>query len=312
MTTQANHWLMACDLGGTHVRTAGFNRAGEMYDLHVEDTPRADPTAFEELLARRAEVLGRFPSMAIVGVPGPVDYANGEVLELPNLPGWEPHVAAANLARVIGAPVLLANDADLAALGVHRFGVGRGVDDLLYVTLGTGIGGAVIIGGRLLHGRRSLAEVGHMVIDRATLETLEGLASGSAIKRRTGVDAATWVERAAGGDAEAVALLDETSRLIGIGVLNLVMVFMPQRVVLGGGLARIGERLLQGVECVLGPSVAKHGLGTSDVVLAEHQHDVGLLGANALWHGIRAGEWQSPSLRAFDAEGRPVAVVDPG
>jgi glucokinase len=311
VTTQPNHWLLACDLGGTHVRTAGFNRAGEMLDLHVDDTPREDPTAFEELLARRAEVLGRFPAVVIVGVPGPVDYANGEVLELPNLPGWEPHVAAANLARVIDAPVLLANDADLAALGVHRFGVGRSVDDLLYVTLGTGIGGAVIIGGRLLHGRRSLAEVGHMVVDRTTLETLEGLASGGAIERRTGVGAAVWVERAAGGDGEAEALLDETSRVIGIGVLNLVLSFMPQRVVLGGGLAQIGARLLEGVDLVLGPAVGKHGLGTADVVLAEHQHDVGLMGANALWHDISAGEWRAPTLRAFDGEGRPVTIVDP-
>lgn len=147
-----------------------------------------------------------------------------------------------------------------------------------------------------------------MVIDQGTMATVEDLASGSALERRAGVDAGELATRAAAGDAVALGLIEETIRLIGIGVLNLVMAFMPERVVLGGGLSRIGEPLVAGVLEVLGPSVRMHGLGTADVMVAEHQHDVGLLGANALWHDVSAGAWRAPTLRAFDGQGRPVAV----
>ncbi len=276
--------VLAVDLGGTRMRVAVFRSDGEMLHKSFIPTPQDEPEALvaqmKGALAQCAvEVRG-----AVVGVPGPISYADGEPLCLPNLAGWAEQTSARHLASALGLPVLLANDADLAALGEHRYGAGQGTSDMLYVTSSTGVGAGVIIGGRLLHGQRSLAEGGHMIIERSGGGTVEGLGSGTALARAAGVDGAAVAAQAKAGDERALAVFRDVAEAFAIGVFNLVHCFMPERVVIGGGVSRAGDLLLQPIrERLEGCPVGACSVSAADVVLARGGDDVGLLGAFALW-----------------------------
>jgi glucokinase len=184
-------------------------------------------------------------------------------------------------------PVALANDADLAAVGEDRFGAGRPYRDFVYLTLSTGVGAGVVFGGRLLHGRRSLAELGHTVIDRAAAaagqpSTLEDLASGTALTRLA-VEAGLVGEGAAvvrlveAGDPVARDVWDRVIGAAAVGVTNLVHLFSPDAVVLGGGLGRVGDLLLDPIRAHLA-RYGPQGLDV-DVVGTSLGDDAGLAGA---------------------------------
>ncbi len=274
--------VLGVDLGGTRLRVAVFDRGGKMVHKAVVPTPHDHPDALavtmkEALAGYREEVEG-----AVVGVPGPVSYTEGRAFDLVNIAEWHQHVSAEKLSGQLGLPVLLANDADLAALGEHRFGAGQGVEDMVYLTASTGVGGGVIIGGRLLHGQVSLAEVGHTIIDWTTGATVEGLGSGTALGNKAGVDGAIVTKRAMEGDERALAMLHEVAEAFAVGVHNLVLCFMPQRVVIGGGMSQAGDLLLDPVRKRL-ERCQLCSISGEDVVLASCGDDVGLLGAYAFW-----------------------------
>ena len=220
---------------------------------------------------------------AVVAVPGLINYETGEVLRLPNLPDWERHISAARLSDEVGLPVLLANDADLAALGEHRYGAGRGSTDMVYITVSTGVGVGVIVGGRLLHGRLSLAEVGHTIIDRATRETVEELGSGTALTRLAGEEASSVAARASAGDENALRLFAKVAGDLAIGVYNLAHCFSPEVVVVGGGMSQAGDLLLGPVRALLAEGGAGRLAWQVRVVRAEGGDDAGLRGAAAYW-----------------------------
>lgn len=278
--------ILVVDLGGTRLRVALMTEDGTLAEKSVIPTPLDQPSALaqamETCVARSSlEIQG-----AVVGVPGPVNYETGEAIRLPNLPGWEPHVAAQRLSSQIDLPVLLANDADLAALGEHRFGAGRGAQDMLYMTSSTGVGAGVILNGRLLHGRFSLAEVGHTIIERSSGRTVEDLGSGTALARIAGMPGHEVTERALAGDEQALKSLQEIADAFATGVFNLVHCFMPERVVIGGGVSRAGDLLLDPIRDRLGNCPGCFA-GSVDVVTASGGDDVGLLGAGAYWQDSR-------------------------
>lgn len=150
--TAANHVLVA-DLGGTRLRVAVVDASGSLAAKEVIATPEGDPGALVGAMRQVLDKTGSHVAGAVVGVPGPVDYVTGEVLTLPNLPAWEGTLRASRLAEELAMPVRVANDADLAALGEHRFGAGRDTEDMLYVTSSTGVGAGVIIAERMLAAR---------------------------------------------------------------------------------------------------------------------------------------------------------------
>jgi len=275
--------ILACDLGGTRLRVAVVETGGLVVSKEVVATPRDDFRALARTMRFVLEKAGRPIAGAVVGVPGPVDYSRGQVLKLPNLPAWEGNVSGAGLSADLGVSVLLANDADLAALGEHRYGAGRGCQDMLYVTSSTGVGAGVIIGGRLLHGRLSLAEAGHTIIDRTTGGTLEGLGSGTAVARAAGEDAAAVAARAGQGDPDALRYFAAAAEAFAIGVFNLVHCFSPEIVVIGGGMSQAGELLLGPVRAILERCGSGCPASHAKVVRAEGGDDVGLRGAGAYW-----------------------------
>lgn len=275
--------MIATDVGGTQMRLAVYDARGRQLHHEVGPTPHRDPGALLEALRELVRASPLPVSGAVVGIAGPIDYREGVPRALPHIPAWEGHVSAQGLADALGLPAVLANDADLAALGEQRFGAGAGAQDVLYLTASTGVGGGVVLGGRLLHSRYSLAEIGHTVIDRASGASVEGLGSGSALAALSGEDAARISQRAAAGDGRARALFREAAEAFAIGVLNAALCFMPERVVIGGGLSNAGELLLGPVRERIARAPEVLPLRPEDVVRATGGDDVGLRGAYALW-----------------------------
>jgi glucokinase len=281
--------LLAVDLGGTQMRAAIVDSTGGVLDHCIAPTPRRSHSP-DALVALVAGVLERHRvSMAVVGVPGRVHYGTGRLEDAPNLPaGWVASWTEDVLSGVLGLPVALANDADMAAVGEAMFGAGKGYADVVYLTISTGVGAGVLLGGRLVCGTRSLAEIGHTVIDRVAANrgrpaTVEELGSGTALAHH-----AAGLGLGAEG-AELVALVDEDDRArrvwddavqaAGLAVANLAHLFAPEVVVVGGGLGRTGERLLMPIRDML----AAHGPRGHDasplVVGAALGDDAGLAGA---------------------------------
>jgi glucokinase len=190
------------------------------------------------------------PSHAVVGLPGGVDYDAGRFLWAPNLPAqWPDQLSATGLSAQLGLSVSIANDADLAAVGEAWFGAGAKSSAVAYLTVSTGIGAGVVNSGRVLRGSRSLAEVGHVVIDwRAWRDgepsTVEELGSGSGVTRQAleaGLGAVSSQEVEAGaaaGEPRAVAIWQQAIAACAAGVSTLVMSFYPSTVVIGGGMGR--------------------------------------------------------------------------
>ena len=281
--------VLAVDLGGTRMRAAIVDAAGRVLERSAMPTPQ-DGHGPDALVALATKVLHHGDvAAAVVGVPGRVHYGRGALEHAPNLPAsWASTLTEAALQDVLGVQVSLANDADMAAVGEAVFGAGRGFEDVVYITISTGVGAGVVLGRRLLHGRRSLAEIGHTVIDCRAFHdgrpsTVEQLASGTALARHAaalglvaeGADVVALVDR----DPRARAAWEDVVEVAGLAVVNLTHVFAPEVVVVGGGVGRSGERLLDPIRAML----AAHGPRGHDaspvVVAAALGDDAGLVGA---------------------------------
>ena len=195
-------------------------------------------------------VLDHSPARAVeqvvVGIPGIVDYEQQGLQQAPNLPAhWEPMLTADWLQNQLGIPVCLANDADLAAVGEAWFGAARNYQDMIYVTVSTGVGGGAVLGGRLVKGRYSAGEIGHTLISRPFLGedkpvTVESAGSGSAITQSA--QRAGLVERDSAladmvrqGHSVATKIWDDAVDAISVGIVNMAWMLSPQIVVIGGG-----------------------------------------------------------------------------
>jgi glucokinase len=281
---------LAVDLGGTNMRVAAVSDDGTVVDRDHAPTPRHADTidAFVDLVARMRK--NHEVEHAVVAVPGRVDHREGRLLHAPNLPPkWFALISRSTLEGAFEVSVTLANDADVAAVGEAYFGAGRGYEDVLYVTVSTGVGAGVVTGGRVLLPQRSGGEVGHTVIDRRAAEdgtpaTVESLGSGTALARlaaERGLDARgpELAALARGGDPTARVVWNEAMQAVGIGIANLVHILAPTVVVVGGGVGRNGDLVLEPVR----EAIARHGpVGEAPAVVnAALGDDPGLIGAAA-------------------------------
>jgi glucokinase len=209
-----------------------------------------------------------------VAAPGPLDPRTGVVYFAPNLPGWRDVQLRDRVQERAGRRVIIGNDANAAALGEYIFGAGRGSENMIYVGIGTGVGGGVIAEGRLIDGIRGMGgELGHVSVDldgpRCTCGSsgcIEAYCSAWSITHearllvssgRGGAIQAAAPEgkigpravglAAANGDPAALALLDRAGTALGAGLANFINIFNPEIIVLGGGVAEIGDPLLEPV-----------------------------------------------------------------
>ena len=277
---------LSIDLGGTQTRLALISPDGAVLRRAHLPTPTAEPTPKRIIQAVRdwvSESIGPI----VFGVPGRVDHLHNTLDHAPNLPdAWRSELDGSKLSAELGRVCLLVNDADLAAIGEHRYGAGRGSSSMVYLTLSTGVGAGVIVNDRLLVSRWSLAEVGHMVLDlSAYIEgapaTFEELASGNALNRRAkavGYDSGKALLTALGTEA-ADRVWAEHLGAVCAGVRNVAYAFSPDRIVIGGGLGLIGAPLLKPIQS----HINAHGPPRMSIQVATAAlgDDAGLIGGAA-------------------------------
>jgi glucokinase len=293
--------VVGIDVGGTKIASGVVARDGTV----SRRATRPTPTDGDELLNALVGVIagyqggaGDLPVAVGVGLPSLIHQPDGVVeatanVDLAGVPVLE------ELTRRTGVTIALDNDGNLAALAEHRIGAGRGHTDMILIAVGTGVGGGIISGGQLLRGGRGTgAEVGHMVVqadgprcqrncpNRGCLETM---VSGTAIKRDAGMAAPEVVERARAGHADAIAVLENAGRYLGVGIANLANLFAPSLFVIGGGVGEAGQLLIA-------PAVREYRSralppnAKADVVPAELGTIAGVAGAGLLaWERVDAG-----------------------
>lgn len=316
LTMRARRWTVGVDFGGTNVKVGLVTPTGRVVCTHV--LPSRDislPSAFVDGVSVAITWLirskGIRPSQLHgvgVGAPGPVDTNRGLVHSLVNVPGWHEVPLGRQLARRLRCRCLVDNDVNLFTLGEWRFGAGRGARQLVGLTLGTGVGGGLILNGALYRGAAGAAgEIGHMVIDprgrrcacgaRGCLEAQIGTAAvlslaRRAIRRRAGplrelarharLSPALVCQAARRGDAAARSMWTALGHTLGVGVANVVNLLNPDRVVIGGGLSNAWSFFAPALlETVRDQAMDCSGR-TVRVVRAQLGDDAGIVGAAVL------------------------------
>lgn len=301
--------VLAFDIGGTKLAAAVVTDDGVPHGVVIEPTRREQgwQAVLERLFAmgRRCIATADTDSIGAVGIAcgGPLDAASGVLLDPPHLPDWHDVPIGALAAAEFGVPSALENDATAAALAEYRCGAGRGTSTMLYLTVSTGIGGGAVVDGRLhLGAAGNAAEFGHVTVLRGGRRCscgrrgcIEAYASGTSIAVRateavaaggestlTGLPQITAVDvsaAAAAGDPLARAIWDETVDLLGAAVTDLVNVFEPDLVVLGGGVTRSGAMLIEPVRELVAAEAMPPAAAAARVELAELGDYVGVVGA---------------------------------
>ena len=268
MTDASNNLIFAVDLGGTHLRAATVDEHGKIHFRSKQSTPQGtDPTQIVAAVVNavheyRKEIGGerdRLKAVSLV-VPGTVNVAEGIVVKAPNLPCLDGFPLAAALTNKLDLPAILENDANAAAVGEMWQGAARGCRTIICVTLGTGVGGGIILDGELWRGvDGAAAEIGHMCVDPfggvactcGSRGCLEVFASATAIVRMTREASPRYPESvlhasqnltaesifAAGlkGDELALEIFRRMGVYLGIGLANLINILNPEMIVIGGG-----------------------------------------------------------------------------
>ena len=247
--------LIGIDLGGTAIKLGRFSRSGELLaELQVPTPQPAMPGGVVMTIVEAVQQLDpdRLAPLVGVGLPGPMDAAGRVARVCINLPGWEQVPLAEWLEPQLQRRVTLANDGNCAVVGEAWTGAARGFDDVLLLTLGTGVGGGVLLGGQLFTGHGgAAAEPGLICVDpegppcnSGNRGSLEQFCSIAGLGRLSPLDPRELCRRADAGDAEALAVWQAYGRWLGIGLSSLVYVLTPRLVLIGGGLSAASAHFL--------------------------------------------------------------------
>lgn len=320
------NYYIGCDLGGTNLRAAivDIDSGSVTHQLSIPTLAREGHAAVMErmgsLFLRVIQTAGLSKNDIRgigIGVPGVLDLDKGETIFLPNLHGTWPHVPLRDtIAQAMGMPTAILNDARSITLGEWRFGAGRGLDTLAVFTLGTGIGGGLVVDGHLHMGKEGTAgELGHMTIDYngprcgcGNYGCLEVFASGPAI-RVMGIKAVAQglttqigelcefdlnritpkliAQAALGGDEIAENIYNQAGFYLGVAASSICAAIAPQRIILAGGVSRAGKLLLDPMTRTMRERTHIMDVDQVDVVQGELGDNAGVLGA-AYWASLYA------------------------
>jgi len=318
---------LVMDLGGSWIRVALAIRSGhllwhERMPTNAEEGGTAVISRVDALLQRG---ISRAEDRRIVGIgiaiAGPVDPETGIIYSPPHIPGLDGVSFKSLWGKRWDWPLLVGNDATLAALGEYHYGSGSGAHTLVYITISTGIGGGMVVNGRPLMGAHGMAgELGHMTVDRngprckcGNIGCLEAIASGTSIaeaaQRRVQdvgpshaspllmmdmasgemdrISAAMVFEAAKKGDSLSQEILEDVARAVGAGLVNILHAFNPDIIVIGRAVSHNWDYLWPGVQSYIEPHAMSHirKLGFK-LAVSSLGDDIGLLGAAALvWQG---------------------------
>jgi glucokinase len=300
------------DIGGTKIAAGVVDGKGRVLARSRAQTPSHSPSDVEDAIAAVVEELSHGHRLSAVGIgaAGFVDITGSEVLFAPHL-AWRNEPLREAVSRRVGLPVRVDNDANAAAWAESRFGVGRGEDHLLCITLGTGIGGGLILHGQIYRGRYGLAgEFGHQQVVPGghpcrcgNRGCWEEYASGNALARRAqalaannrdaawemlsradgdiaGITGKVVTEAAVGRDQVAIELLADVGRWLGIGLANLAAALDPGMFVVGGGVSDAGDLLLAPARESFRNALTGRGYRTeASIERAQLGAEAGLVGA---------------------------------
>jgi glucokinase len=309
----------AVDIGGTKIAAAVVGEHGAILarEEMLTSAPENPGAAmdFDRAMDRVSSMLERVRSAAGVklsgigiGCTGPVDPMTGEVGEVEFLPGWKGCNPVARLAERFQIGVAMENDADAAALGEAQWGAGRGKKSLICVTVGTGIGGGILLNGELYRGIGGAhPEIGHHVIDASgpvcfcgATGCWEALAAGPAIVRRFLLDASrdagspldaardsltakAICEMARSGDAAALRAVEQEGRYLALGITNLISLFVPELIVLSGSVLDSADLFLPEIRKYIGRGCGLVPANKVQLAPASLGRDAPLIGASVVW-----------------------------
>lgn len=323
-------WAWAVDFGGTSVKLGLVDAGGRLRaQTAFETSETPDVEAWVSRVERELRALSEAadpkaaPRGIGVGVPGFVDFERGFIHDLTNVPGWTAVPLRDVLFHRLGMTAVVDNDANAMALAESRFGAGRGRRHVVFVTLGTGVGGGLYLDGRLYRGAHAMAgEIGHLSIDwrgattpqgRGGLETYVGI--GGLVRHAAGLlrsgRASMLTQRSEGrlealtpkllseaakeGDAVAQECFNRMAAALGSALASLTYVLQPEVFVVGGGVAGAGETLFEPLRRELRERLSPHFASRVAVVPAALGADAGLIGAGAL-------VWDLPELHKDGGE----------
>jgi len=283
----SSHYVIGIDMGATNIVTVLSSKDGKIISRATRKTLGSEgkEKTMSQIVNSAKSILKEGEKLGVsvksilgmgVGGPGPINSEEGIMYVAPNIPGWVNTSLVKELGDELDMPIYLENDANAAALGEWWMGAGRDVDNLVLLTLGTGIGGGIIIDGHVLHGIKYTAgEIGHMVIHEDGLlcgcgnrGCLEAYASAKAVVNRTiaeikkgkktkltdivkndlgKINCKMVFGTARKGDELCKKIVADTGKYLGIGISNIVNILNPQMVVLSGGMAKAGNLLFDPV-----------------------------------------------------------------
>jgi len=299
--------VIAVDMGGTNIRAARVDATGVILARHTVPTPASASVeiGLDALTEAISAVRDGSEDAAAIACPGPLDTVRGTLVSPPQLPAWRDVPLERLLEERLLLPTHIINHASAAALGEWTFGAGRGTAHMVYIIAGTGIGGGAVAHGTLIEGRAGMAlEFGHTCLDPhgpicgcGLLGCVEAYSAGAGITRRAHEaiargEGAGITEAAAGeaitgesvaraartGDAAAVQIIATAGEMLGVGVANLLHLFDTEKVVIGGGMTRMGPRYWEPFMI----AIARHTLlpyAGVPIVFSELGDNAGLLGA---------------------------------
>ncbi len=294
---------LALDLGGTNLRIAAVDADGNILHRVAEATVKT--SSGDEITGQIIRLANECREhVRLVGdvfaltaaVPATIEQSTGILRQLPNLPALEGASIRDVLSRDLGLDVILENDANAAAYGENWLGASRGVDDSICLTLGTGVGGGLILNGRPFRGKDGTAgEIGHLVVEPEGVSCgcggrgcLEQYASATALvrmARKNGLDVSTAHElarSAMAGDPRAAAAFDQMGYYLGVALSSLVNLLDPEIVVIGGGVAAAWELFIGPVRQQISERAFRLPAERVKIVRARLADDAGILGAARL------------------------------
>ena len=292
--------VLGIDLGGSAIKLGRFRQDGTCLQAMTVPTPQ--PAHPEAVLGAMVDAIAQLDpdetcSAIGVGTPGPAD-RQGRIARIAiNLPGWQNIPVADWLEAKTGRPTVIANDANCAGLGEAWLGAGRQFKNLILLTLGTGVGGAIIFNGQLFTGQDGAAgELGLITLrpdgpacNSGNHGSLEQYASVQAIRRQTGVEPIEMGMRAQAGDREALAFWQEYGRDLGAGLTSLIYVLAPEAVVIGGGISASADFFLPAIQAEIQRRVLPSSRTSLQLLKAQLGNRAGMVGAAKLaWQLIGA------------------------
>ena len=315
--TEIRKYYLGIDLGGTFIKGGITDDTGRILvqdkipterekggDVVAENIAKLCKSLLEKANMSASDIVG-----IGVGVPGMIDSARGEVVYSNNF-GWEHFMLADKVKELMDLPVKIANDANVAALGETKFGCGKEYNSTVMLTLGTGVGGGIVLDGKLVEGNRSAgAELGHSVIvaggEQCTCGRkgcLETYASATALIRDTkramlaDKESKMWecggLEQVTGKtafdykdcDLSAKAVVENYIEKLGVGITNFANTLRPDAIILGGGVCAQGDNLIKPLEAFLAREIYAGDKGPNvKILIATLENSAGILGAAALW-----------------------------